>query len=84
LVQAQQDKDRPLALAASRCALGLRPEPVFAQIHTDLLPSLEGFLAAGGRGVLTWCASHQPAWAIFDGDDAHEPFTNLNSPADAQ
>ena len=84
LVQAQSKTRSAFVLAAGRDAAGDRPHPVFALLHTDLLPSLDAFVQSGGRRVWAWCEAQEPAWAVFDVGPGQDPFANLNSPADAE
>ena len=84
MVQTQGQTGAALVLAASQDAAGRHPHPVFALLHTDLLPSLNAFVHDGGRRVMAWCEAQAPAWAIFDAGPEHDPFANLNSPADAE
>ena len=59
---------------------GERLQPVHALIRSDLLPSLEEFLAAGERKIDRWYALHD--FAEVDFSDCAEMFGNINSPAD--
>jgi len=58
----------------------LRPQPAFCLIHTDLLDSLQRFVADGGRKIDRWTAQHPMAATCFDrpGDDLHA-FANANT-----
>lgn len=60
--------------------LQLRPQPVFALLHTRLLGSLQDFIQAGGRKIDSWTALHTQALCAFDlpGDDVHA-FANANT-----
>ncbi len=55
---------------------GVRLQPVFALIKRDLLPSLQTFLAAGGRRIDEWYAGHR--FVTVDFSDQPEAFLNLN------
>ncbi|MCB1748080.1 MAG: molybdenum cofactor guanylyltransferase [Gammaproteobacteria bacterium] len=57
-----------------------RLQPVFALFGRALAPSLEAFLAEGGRKVDAWFARHRVAEADFERDTA--AFLNVNTPAD--
>lgn len=59
---------------------GDRLQPVYALIPTDLLPSLEAFLATGDRKIDQWYACHTIALADFS--DSPETFRNINTPQD--
>lgn len=84
MVQTQGQTGAALVLAASQDATGRHPHPVFALLHTDLLPNLDAFVRGGGRGVMAWCEAQAAAWAVFGVGSEHDPFANLNSPADAE
>ena len=84
MVQTQGQTGAALVLAASQDAAGRHPHPVFALLHTDLLPSLNAFVHDGGRRVMAWCEAQAPAWTVFDVGPEHDPFANLNSQADAE
>jgi molybdopterin-guanine dinucleotide biosynthesis protein A len=83
LVQRQGETGTPLVIAASREGSVIRPHPVFALLHTDLLPDLDTFIQAGGRRAWTWCQTQTHSWAIFDKVDGPDPFANINSADDA-
>jgi molybdopterin-guanine dinucleotide biosynthesis protein A len=83
LVQRQGETGTPLVIAASREGSVIRPHPVFALLHTDLLPDLDTFIQAGGRRAWTWCQTQAHSWAIFDKVDGPDPFANINSADDA-
>lgn len=84
LVTAQRQAQAHLAVAASLDAAGQRTQAVFALLHTDLLPSLDAYLAQGGRRVADWCEAQSPAWAVFESpSNAANAFANLNSATDA-
>lgn len=57
-----------------------RAQPVFALLHCSLLPSLQDFVAQGGRKIDAWTALHPQALCPFDapGDDA-QAFANANT-----
>lgn len=84
LLEAQGKARSALVLAASRDSTGERPHPVFALLHTDLLPNLDAFIQGGGRRVRAWCEAQEPAWAFFDVAPGYDPFANLNSPSDVE
>lgn len=45
---------------------GGRPQPVFCLVHRDLAPTLQGFLAGGGRRAQDWLAAAAAARVDFD------------------
>ena len=59
---------------------GTRLQPVYALIHTELLPSLLDYLAAGERKIDLWYDQHN--FANVDFSDSLEMFTNVNTPQD--
>jgi molybdenum cofactor guanylyltransferase len=61
---------------------GERLQPVHALIRTDLLPSLNQFLATGDRKIDRWYALHDYAEADFS--DQADMFRNINTPSDRQ
>ena len=75
-VVAQAQEDAPILVAFD----GERLQPVHALIRTDLLPSLEDFLAAGERKIDRWYALHD--FAEVDFSDCADMFGNINSPGD--
>lgn len=61
-------------------AVQVRPQPVFALLHTHVLPSLQAFVQAGGRKIDAWTAQHRPALCRFDlPDDDLQAFSNANT-----
>ena len=60
--------------------LSVRAQPVFALLHHSLLPSLQAFVAEGGRKIDAWTAQHPLALCRFDraSDDPHA-FANANT-----
>ena len=50
--------------------------PVFCLMHTRVLPSLEQFVASGGRKVEDWITRHASVWVPFDTPRA---FFNVNT-----
>ncbi len=57
---------------------GQRMQPVHALIPVKLLPSLQAFLAEGGRKIDIWYAQHKVALADFS--DVADMFRNINTP----
>lgn len=57
---------------------GQRLQPVHALIPVRLLPSLQAFMADGGRKIDLWYAEHKVALADFS--DVAEMFRNINTP----
>jgi len=60
---------------------GARMQPVYALLPVALAPSLNDFLAAGGRKIDLWYARHRVTLA--DLSDRPESFVNINSEADS-
>lgn len=85
LAQAMQFQGADIAVAGApetgpdgRTAL--RSQPVFCLLRTSLAPSLQRFLAAGGRKVDAWTAQHRTIVVAFD--QAHDDplaFFNANT-----
>ena len=60
--------------------LQVRAQPVFALLHRSLLPSLNAFVAAGGRKIDAWTQQHQQALCRFDRpSDNPQAFSNANT-----
>lgn len=60
--------------------LQIRPQPVFALLHTSVLPSLQAFVHDGGRKIDAWTAQHRQALCRFDlPDDDPQAFSNANT-----
>jgi molybdopterin-guanine dinucleotide biosynthesis protein A len=57
---------------------GERQHPVFLLLRAGVTPSLEAYLAAGGRKIDTWFASVRTAEAAFP--DEPDTFVNVNDP----
>ena len=74
LCTAINDNDTEIAVAHD----GDRMQPVYALIPTDVLSSLESFLASGHRKIDQWYALH--AIALADFSDSPETFRNINTP----
>ena len=71
-----------LAVAPEVDAAGrqlLRAQPVFCLMHTRVLPSLEAYLARGGRKIDSWTGEQQAATVVFDDPRA---FLNANTIAE--
>ncbi|MDH4481720.1 MAG: molybdenum cofactor guanylyltransferase MobA [Rhodoferax sp.] len=61
----------------------LRPQPVFCLLRTTLAPSLQAFLASGGRKVDAWTAQHRTVVVAFDqAQDDPQAFFNANTLAE--
>lgn len=61
-------------------ALSVRPQPVFALLHRSLLPSLQAFVADGGRKIDAWTQQHPQALCRFDQpSDDPQAFANANT-----
>lgn len=74
LWNALQTQQAELAVAHD----GTRLQPVHALLPVRLLPSLQAFLAQGGRKVDLWYAQHSMALADFS--DSPRMFMNSNTP----
>lgn len=59
-----------------------RAQPLYALIHKDLLPSLQAYLAAGGRKIMDWYREVE-AGAV-EWTDAGLLFENINTPEEYQ
>ena len=76
LYQHMQTDRAQLAVAHN----GERLQPVFALLARDLLPSLESYLAEGGRKIDRWYEQH--GMSAVDFSDHPEAFMNINTPDD--
>ena len=75
------------ALAATAADLavasdGERQQPVFLLLRATLAPSLEAYLAGGGRKIDAWFAQLRVAEADFS--DEPDTFVNVNDPGERQ
>ena len=61
---------------------GRRQQPVFLLLRAGTAPSLESYLAGGGRKIDTWFAGLRLAEADFS--DALDTFVNVNDPDERQ
>lgn len=61
---------------------GHRQQPVFLLLRAGTAPSLEAYLASGGRKIDTWFAQLRLAEADFS--DALDTFVNVNDPDERQ
>jgi len=59
----------------------LRIQPVFSLLHRRVLPSLEAYLAQGGRKIDTWAVRQSTTRVVFDDPRA---FVNANTLAELQ
>jgi molybdenum cofactor guanylyltransferase len=86
LVQAMQDQDADMAMAAALEADGaVRTQPVFCLLKIDLLESLVKFTQGGGRKIDAWTAQHRCAIVPFDlPGDSPQAFANANTLAELQ
>jgi molybdopterin-guanine dinucleotide biosynthesis protein A len=71
----------PLAMAATRGANGLQPQPVFCLMASHLRQSLMDFTASGQRKPQVWAELNGCAWVVFDDEAA---FANANTHAELQ
>jgi molybdopterin-guanine dinucleotide biosynthesis protein A len=74
-------RDVPLAMAATRSAAGVQPQPVFCLMARHLRQSLLDFTAAGQRKPQRWAESNGCAWVVFDDASA---FANANTREELQ
>jgi molybdenum cofactor guanylyltransferase len=84
LARAMVDADSDIAMASAPepDAQGQpvwRAQPVFCLLRAKLLPSLEQFIAGGGRKIDAWTSRHRTVLVPFD--DPRE-FVNANTPAE--
>ncbi len=75
-IAAQQQSGAPICVADD----GERLQPVYALIDTELLPSLEKFLASGDRKIDRWYTEHQ--FTRVDFSSFKTMFGNINKPED--
>lgn len=61
---------------------GERQQPVFLLLRTSLAPSLEAYLAGGGRKIDAWFGQLRVAEADFS--DQPDTFVNVNDPEERQ
>lgn len=61
---------------------GERQQPVFLLLRTTLAPSLEAYLAGGGRKIDAWFG--QLRVAVADFSDEPDTFVNVNDPEERQ
>jgi molybdopterin-guanine dinucleotide biosynthesis protein A len=71
----------PLAMAATRGADGIQPQPVFCLMGSHLRQSLLDFTASGQRKPQVWAELNSCAWVVFDDEAA---FANANTHAELQ
>lgn len=63
----------------------VRAQPVFALLHRSLLPSLQTFVADGGRKIDAWTQQHSHALCYFDrSQDDPQAFANTNTVQELQ
>ena len=74
-------QDVPLAMAATRSATGVQPQPVFCLMAAHLRQSLLDFTAAGQRKPQRWAELNRCAWVVFDDESA---FVNANTHEELQ
>ena len=72
-------RDVPLAMAATRSATGVQPQPVFCLMAAHLRQSLLDFTATGRRQPQRWAEVNGCAWVVFEDESA---FANANTPQD--
>lgn len=85
LLQALQTQNADIAMVRApepgpQGAPQLRSQPVFCLMKTEVLESLNRFLAEGGRKIDTWAAQHALVHVAFDtpAESAHA-FANANT-----
>lgn len=76
LQQALEQAQADMAVASSHG----NDHPVVCLCKTSLLPSLERYLAQGGRKVSEWQKSQRHIYVDFS--DSADAFTNINTPED--
>jgi molybdopterin-guanine dinucleotide biosynthesis protein A len=76
LSEAVLQANADLAVAITGEGTTRQPHPVFCLLKSSLLPSLETYLAQGGRKVDAWYASLRVAEVKFDDEAA---FRNINT-----
>jgi len=74
-------QDVALAMAATRSASGMQPQPVFCLMARHLRQSLLDFTSTGGRKPQLWAELNGCAWVVFDDEAA---FANANTHAELQ
>jgi len=78
LQEALRAEDADLAVASD----GERLQPVFMLLSTRLAPSLNEYLAGGGRKIDTWYGRLR--LAVADLSDRPETFVNVNDPTERE
>jgi molybdopterin-guanine dinucleotide biosynthesis protein A len=78
LLRARLASDADIAVASD----GARQQPVFLLLCARVAPSLERYLAAGGRKIDAWFADLRVAEA--DLSDRADTFVNVNDPEERQ
>lgn len=81
LAAALAEADAEIAMAATREHGGLRTQPVFCLLRSELMESLVAFLHAGERKIDRWTARHRCVTVEFDDSAA---FFNANTLAELQ
>ena len=81
LAAALQAEGAEIAIAATREAGQLQPQPVFCLMQADLLESLVAFTHGGQRKIDQWTSQHRCASVLFDDAGA---FFNANTPGELQ
>ena len=81
LAQALDSDGADIAMAATREAGQVMPQPVFCLLKAALLESLVKYLQAGQRKIDRWTAQHRVATVVFDDASA---FDNANTMAELQ
>ena len=76
LARALELEGADLAMAATRDAGQVMPQPVFCLLKADLLESLVKYLQSGQRKIDRWTAQHRAATVVFDDTAA---FDNANT-----
>jgi len=74
-------QDVPLAMAATRSAAGVQPQPVFCLMAAHLRQSLLDFTSTGQRQPQRWAELNGCAWVVFDDESA---FANANTTEELQ
>lgn len=71
----------PLAMAATRSATGVQPQPVFCLMAAHLRQSLLDFTSTGQRQPQRWAELNGCAWVVFDDES---DFANANTTEELQ
>jgi molybdenum cofactor guanylyltransferase len=76
LFSALQTQKTDIAIAATQNGAQRQSHPVFCLMKTQIINSLQEFLATGQRKVFCWINSHSHTQVLFDDSEC---FTNINT-----